>query len=357
MDQINQDSPLERLSNINPTSPHADDSFLKSPFNSETKSIAKIEVKSNSTIEGSFRDVLKRMQDEMDILLHENAELKSRRSVYASYQNTRNRYNNKDVDRFEADNKNIDNSSKIEKGSEEDSYKKDVINILKVSLVEKDALIESLSEKVDGFSDKIQKLEKENRILEIEVRKRDNYLQQKLQLEIDIKESIRSNQELKTKLYDLENQMNLMHISNQSSFLQENSEIVEDPKNEIMKVCESIIGKDKMAEIKEVGHIKESRRELELKDKEIQKLGKENKLSKDVNQTLVKLLKLKNLQIQATKILSKKEDQISCDIAKSNLEKFENEERKLLRVLEVKMKQYGELENEKSSLSKLVVSE
>jgi len=89
MDQISRDSPLEMLSDINPASPFPDDSFSKSPFNSALKSFAKLDIKSNSSIEGSFRDIIKRMQNEVDTLLHENAELKSRGSVSTDNQNVK----------------------------------------------------------------------------------------------------------------------------------------------------------------------------------------------------------------------------------------------------------------------------
>jgi len=310
MDQISRDSPLEMLSDINPASPFPDDSFSKSPFNSALKSFAKLDIKSNSSIEGSFRDIIKRMQNEVDTLLHENAELKSRGSVSTDNQNS----NHQVFYSFEEKNKKVDNFSnrEIEKQN----------NMLK-SVGEKDAIIQSLTEKVDEFQEKIKLLEKENNRLQIEVKKRDNYLQQKLQLEIDIKKGMRLNQELQAKLGVQEHQTNLMHLSTrQNSVIQDNNSVTEE--------------------------VEEFEREISQKNRKIDKLDKENKLSRDMNQTLVKVLKLKNLQIQANKILSKKEEkeQIDIDTTKKNLEKFENEEKKLLRMLEIKMKQYEEIENE-----------
>jgi len=167
------------------------------------------------------------------------------------------------------------------------------------SVGEKDAIIQSLTEKVDEFQEKIKLLEKENNRLQIEVKKRDNYLQQKLQLEIDIKKGMRLNQELQAKLGVQEHQTNLMHLSTrQNSVIQDNNSVTEE--------------------------VEEFEREISQKNRKIDKLDKENKLSRDMNQTLVKVLKLKNLQIQANKILSKKEEkeQIDIDTTKKNLEKF-----------------------------------
>ncbi len=89
MDQTTRDSPFETLSDINPASPFPDDSFSKSPFSSALKSIAKFDFKTNSNTEGSFRGIIKRMQKEIDALLHENAELRSRSSAYTNDQNVK----------------------------------------------------------------------------------------------------------------------------------------------------------------------------------------------------------------------------------------------------------------------------
>lgn len=160
---------------------------------------------------------------------------------------------------------------------------------------------------IESLTEKVKLLEKETRNFKAEVQKRDNYLLQKLQLEIDLKKSMRLNQELQAKLDTLQH-----HISTRdSSRIQE----TEDSKSEISEQFE-----------KEIRH----------KNKKIDKLDKENKLSKDMNQTFVKLLKLKNLQIQANKILSKK-DETDSDTTKKNLEKFENEEKKLLRMSVLKI--------------------
>jgi len=84
--------------------------------------------------------------------------------------------------------------------------------------------------------------------------------------------------------------------------------------------------------------------EQEEENRKIIKLSEENKISKDVNQTLVKLLKLKNLQIQTDKILNV-EDPTDQERAQNNLEKFKNEEKKLLKILENVMKKYQEIED------------
>jgi len=84
--------------------------------------------------------------------------------------------------------------------------------------------------------------------------------------------------------------------------------------------------------------------EQEEENRKIIKLSEENKISKDVNQTLVKLLKLKNLQIQTDKILNV-EDPTNQERARNNLEKFKNEEKKLLKILERVMKKYQEIED------------
>ena len=89
MDQPTRDSPLEPLSDIKTASLFADDSFSKSPFDSALKSITKLDIKANSNIDGSVRNLIKRMQEEIDALLHENAELKSRGSAYTNDQNVK----------------------------------------------------------------------------------------------------------------------------------------------------------------------------------------------------------------------------------------------------------------------------
>lgn len=89
-------------------------------------------------------------------------------------------------------------------------------------------------------------------------------------------------------------------------------------------------------------------------------LTKENQISKEINQTLVKLLKLKNVQIQMIKIVNNEQDATKKADAQSNLEKFQNEEKKLLRMyimifnnlsnnyrLDSLMKQYETLETKK----------
>jgi len=81
MNQIVQDSTFETLSEINCISPFPDDSFSKSPFNNEPKVAPKIAIDSIPTIERPFKDIIRRMQDEIDALLHENAELKLRQST------------------------------------------------------------------------------------------------------------------------------------------------------------------------------------------------------------------------------------------------------------------------------------
>ncbi len=69
--------------------------------------------------------------------------------------------------------------------------------------------------------------------------------------------------------------------------------------------------------------------ELEIpisKDSRIAKIMQENQISKEVNQTLIKLLKLKNLQIKTLRIAFQNSEPESDE----NVKKFQKEEEKLL---------------------------
>ena len=77
--------------------------------------------------------------------------------------------------------------------------------------------------------------------------------------------------------------------------------------------------------------LEELQQTITQKNMKLYNLTKENQISKEINQTLVKLLKLKNVQIQMIKIINVEQDAKKAD-AQSNLEKFQNEEKKLLRM-------------------------
>jgi len=75
-------------------------------------------------------------------------------------------------------------------------------------------LIERLNTKIDELCKIVKRMDEENKTFETEIKKRERYLQEKLQLEIDVKQANRSNHELQTKVDALEIQIN----SSQNSF-------------------------------------------------------------------------------------------------------------------------------------------
>eukprot|EP01017_Pseudomicrothorax_dubius_P037452 TRINITY_DN5490_c0_g1_i1.p1 TRINITY_DN5490_c0_g1~~TRINITY_DN5490_c0_g1_i1.p1 ORF type:complete len:309 (-),score=106.75 TRINITY_DN5490_c0_g1_i1:98-1024(-) len=88
---------------------------------------------------------------------------------------------------------------------------------------------------------------------------------------------------------------------------------------------------------------------IDLQNQRIKFFTREIDISKSINQTLVNLLKWKNIEIQYMKELEKgKNDQ---DIQR-NIDKFKSQEKTLLTRLEQQMKQLEELEIEKAQVLK-----
>jgi len=84
--------------------------------------------------------------------------------------------------------------------------------------------------------------------------------------------------------------------------------------------------------------IQELRGILTGKNAKITSLTKECETSKEINQTLIRLLKLKNIIIEHNNNLHSDKISDKTEIL-ANLEKFKNEEKKLLRLLDSLMKQ------------------
>ena len=80
----------------------------------------------------------------------------------------------------------------------------DRIDELQRAIFEKDSSIETLSAKVQYLTKSYETLEKENKYLKDDIKKRENILQQKLQLEIDIKKYQRQNETLDNRIQYLE---------------------------------------------------------------------------------------------------------------------------------------------------------
>lgn len=85
------------------------------------------------------------------------------------------------------------------------------------------------------------------------------------------------------------------------------------------------------SEPKNNAKVEELEHTIQQKNMKIYKVTKENQISKDINQTMVKLLKVKNIQIQAQKF-SFTESGPKKEEAQKNLEKFQEEEKKLLKM-------------------------
>lgn len=80
----------------------------------------------------------------------------------------------------------------------------DRIDELQRTIFEKDSSMETLNAKVQYLTKSYETLEKENKYLKDDIKKRENILQQKLQLEIDIKKYQRQNENLNNRIEYLE---------------------------------------------------------------------------------------------------------------------------------------------------------
>ena len=78
--------------------------------------------------------------------------------------------------------------------------------------------------------------------------------------------------------------------------------------------------------------LEELKEDLGQKNTRIYNLTKENHISKEINQTLVKLLKLKNVQIQSIKLLNSEKDLQRKEELQVHIDKFQSEEKKLLKL-------------------------
>ncbi len=58
------------------------ESVLKGPISFDSRTNSKAHTRINSEVDGAFKDIIKKMQEEIDKLYQENAELKSRESCY-----------------------------------------------------------------------------------------------------------------------------------------------------------------------------------------------------------------------------------------------------------------------------------
>ncbi len=70
---------------------------------------------------------------------------------------------------------------------------------------------------------------------------------------------------------------------------------------------------------------------MEEKDTKIYKISKDNDISRQINQNMVKILKIKNVQIEIVKIISAATDEGKRQEESKKLEKFKDEEKRLLK--------------------------
>jgi len=386
MDQSFQENNLETLfENQHSNSPRTE-SFLKTPVSMDSKINSKTHTRFSSEVEYPYKDLIKKMQDEIDALRQENSELKSRENFTGlgnkeiqSLVVNQNEGILKEYNSFEMDNKSkscSDLQNRIP--SEELALKAEQ---LKQIVKDQENSIANLNVKINYLDKSLEVIEKENKNLKEEVKKRENYLQQKLQLEINIKKMQRENQEIKSEFETYKNDFKAMEEKseeNEKISLRLNEELqnVKTSYNELQIEIQSLkdqkdffekeaVRKDKelLQQINYVKKIEEELQEVHRKltasqgissklliqstSKEniietktenfvqnktnISKLVKENQTSKEVNQTLIKLLKLKNVQIQTIKILYDETGNRKLE-AQRNLDKFQNEEKKLHRM-------------------------
>ena len=197
---------------------------------------------------------------------------------------------------------------------------------LEETLKEKESHIETLNTKIASLNKNYEAIEKENKCLKQDVKKRENYLQQKLQLEIDIKKVQREKQDLNSQFEAYKNNFKL--FEEKSEYVKKLEEQLQQTQNKVHELQLIQQNERKSIENKKQEKTKDIPIENKINDLQIIKLTKENQISKEVNQTLIKLLKLKTVQNQTLKVLYS-EKGIPKEEAQRNLDKFHNEEKKL----------------------------